>query len=366
MSNKLKFDSKTNPDDFKAISPIGFGGFGQVIELVHIPTGIHFAGKIIRKSHHVHNKKIKNEISIMKSMKCKNIVHYYGLIQFPKENPHKIVIMDYCDLGSLRDILKLKKQNLNEDQISIVLHDILKALSSLHNKYHIVHGDIKAGNVLMSSDGKIKLTDFGLSHKLGNFDCIDSSFDGSPYWMAPEIILCENYSFPADIWSVGATAVELIEGEPPFSQFPPSQAMNEIISLGFPGFGPDIKISKDFDDFVKKCFKMRPNQRPTADELLKHPFIKRSKKLNRIKVFGDLLKKEARTNDWIQSENFKDLQEYIHFEDVPDPKLNNINDKEDSSINNDQLVKKEDSLINDKQLVKKEDPTMNNEQLVEC
>lgn len=318
MSIKLKFDSETNPDDFKAIRPIGCGGFGQVIELIHIPTGTHFAGKIIRKSRHVPSKKVKNELSIMGSMECQNIVHFYGSIKYPRENPHQIVIMDFCDLGSLRSILKKTKKTLNEDQISIVLHDVLCALSSLHNKYKIVHGDIKADNILLSSDGQIRLTDFGLSHKLGNLSCVDSSFDGSPYWMAPEIILCENYSFPADIWSVGATAVELIEGEPPFIEFSPSQAMNEIISLGFPGFHSNTKVSPEFNDFVKKCFKIRPNQRPTADSLLEHPFIKKSEKLDKKEVFGDLLLMKNNCEYLIHSEDFKDIQEYIHFEDFPE------------------------------------------------
>lgn len=335
MTKELKFDSKTNPDDFKAIRPIGCGGFGVVIELVHIPTGLHFAGKIIRKSHHIPNKKIKNEISIMKIMHCKNIVHFYGSIKYPKEDPHRIVIMDFCDLGSLRNIIKNNQINLNENQISIVMHDILCALSSLHNKYKIVHGDIKAGNILMSSDGKIRLTDFGLSHKLGNLSCIDSSFDGSPYWMAPEIILCENYSFPADIWSVGATAVELIQGEPPFSEYPPSQAMNEIISLGFPGFQTGTTVSPEFDDFVKKCFKMRPNQRPTADQLLEHPFIQRSIKMDRKEVFGDLLYSENMYDDLINSDDVKDIQKFIHFENIPEPETQN--DKKDLAGENPDL-----------------------------
>lgn len=313
MSRKIKFNSKTDPDEFKAIRLIGSGGYGQVIELLHIPTGKHFAGKIIRKSKHS-SKNIKNEISIMKSVKDKNIIHFYGTIKYPRENPHRIVVMDYCDRGSLRDILKNNHITLNEDQISIILHDLLRALSTFHTKYQTVHGDIKAANILISSDGSVRLTDFGLSHKLENSESIDTSFSGSPYWMSPEVILCENYSFPADIWSVGATAYELIEGEPPFYEYPTSRAMNEIVSLGFPGFHPNTKVSSQFNDFIMKCFRIRPNQRPTADELLKHPFIKRARKLDRNVVLKELLLKEINFDHLMETDECKNLQKFIHFE----------------------------------------------------
>lgn len=334
MSNIINFDITTNPDYFKACRLIGCGGYGEVIEIVHLPTGRHFAGKILRKlsidEKSLEN--IKNEISMMQSIRNDNIINYYGIINFPKENPHYIVVLDYCDRGSLRDILNNTQKTLNEDQISIVMHDILLAVSYLHDEHKIYHSDIKAANILMSSDTSIKLSDFGLSKKIDNSE-ENLTISGSPYWMAPEVILAEKHSFPADIWSIGITAVELHEGRPPFYEYPSSRAMNEIISLGFPGFRDESTISPQFADFVKKCCQIRPNQRPKASQLLDHPFIKQSEKLDRKQIFKDLLQNETNFNDLIDSEDFDELQKFIHFENIPKiSSKTNFNEKKEKMI----------------------------------
>lgn len=316
---KPSFDLNTNPDDFKVIRLLGCGGFGQVLEIVYIPTGKHYAGKLFVNLDENELKEVNKEMDIMKSVYSEYTVNLYGTIKYPKNDPHFMIIMDYCDRGSLRDIMDYNEEKLTEDQLSFVMNDLLKALSLLHNKYKTIHRDIKAANILMSSDCSLKVTDFGISRKFNeNSKIFTKSMMGTPYWMAPEVILGDNYSFPIDIWSVGATAVELIDGAPPYCEFPPTRAFNEIVANGFPGFRNGSSVSDQLKDFVTKCMIYNPKKRPTADQLLTHPFVRRIEKLNRQEVFKKLLSTEINFNDLIDDEDIENIQKLVTFEISPE------------------------------------------------
>ena len=337
MAKKIAFNLKTNPDDFEAVQLLGCGGFGQVFEIVHTPTNKHYAGKLISDIDEQSMKDINKEVEIMKVIDSPNAVKFYGIIKFPKSNPHYMIIMDYCDRGSIRDIMDYNDIILNEDQISFVLHDLLCALSALHTKYKIIHRDIKAANILMSSDYSIKITDFGVSRKLENTVHTISSI-GTPYWMAPEVVLSEKYSFPVDIWSVGATAIELAEGAPPYFEFPPTRAMNEIVGNGFPGFRNNSQISAELKDFIYKCMAYKSEARPTADQLLTHPFIRKCEKLNRKDVFEDILKMKINFTDLVCDEDIEYIKQIIDFEIKPE--YNERTNKSQSKKTMDTFVKK--------------------------
>ena len=119
MSNKVIFDLNTNPDDFVAIQLLGCGGFGQVFELFHIPTKKYYAGKLISESNEQVMKDINTEVGIMKSISGTYTVNFYGIIKYPKSNPHYMIITDYCDRGSIRDIMDYNETTLTENQISL-------------------------------------------------------------------------------------------------------------------------------------------------------------------------------------------------------------------------------------------------------
>ncbi|KAK8852387.1 hypothetical protein M9Y10_017361 [Tritrichomonas musculus] len=321
MSEKPIFDSKTDPDDFRAVRLLGCGAFGQVLEIEHIPTGKHYAGKLFLDLEEQERKEINKEMEIMKSVYSEYTVNFYGTILFPKSNPKLMIIMDYCDRGSLRDIMDYNEETLNEDQTAFVMHDLLSALALLRDKYHVIHRDIKAANILMSSNYSIKITDFGVSRKFDNSTVHTSSIMGTPYWMAPEVIFNDGvtkYSYPVDVWSAGATAVELVEGAPPYCEFPPTRAMNEIVANGFPGFRNKDGLSKEFQDFVCNCMIYRSDRRPTAEQLLTHPFIKRVEKLDRKAVFKNLLSQEINFNDLINDEDIESIEKLVHFEVAPE------------------------------------------------
>jgi serine/threonine protein kinase len=285
----VRFDRNTSPTEFEVIEKIGVGGFGAVLHLVHQPTQIELAGKMIAPALLTPETEqtLRKEVALMEQLNIKYIIHYFGTINYESQD---MVLMEFCDCGSLRDLMDFRDQVLNEQQIAFVLHDVLCALDELWQRHQIFHRDIKAGNILFNSKCEVKLTDFGVSRQFdpNAITFSTKSMIGTPYWMAPEVIMQTKSSWPSDIWSVGATAVELAEGGPPYCEFPATRAMTEISVNGFLGFRNVDYFSEAFTDFVSLCMDKDARRRPTARELIEHPFIKQIESLDRFQVFEDL------------------------------------------------------------------------------
>jgi len=184
--------------------------------------------------------------------------------------------MEYCGAGSVCDIMKICDKTLTEDQISVVCKDVLNGLSYLHSLRKI-HRDIKAGNILLNSKGASKLADFGVSGQLSDTMAKRQTVIGTPFWMAPEVIQEVGYDVKADIWSLGITCIEMAESKPPYSNVHPMRAIFMIPSRAPPRLTEPEKWSIEFNDFVGKCLTKNPDQRPSAHDLLVHPFIQKSK-----------------------------------------------------------------------------------------
>ena len=286
------FDKNVDPNTiFQQIKEIGKGGFGTVIELMHIPSSTLLAGKSINPEIVNNNTKtmelLKREIDLMRQIVSDYTIHYYGTIIF---KGNLTILMEFCNLGSIRDLIDYRNKVLSEAQISIVMSDLLHALSILHDKYKIVHRDIKAANILLSSSGYCRVTDFGVSRQFSSKTIDTSTMIGTPYWMAPEVINEEKYSYEADVWSAGATAIECAIGAPPYVELPSTRAMIEIATNGFNGHFPfQERFSQEFVDFVFQCAEVNPKNRATVNELLDHPFIKQAESLDRMQIMAPLL-----------------------------------------------------------------------------
>jgi len=214
------------------------------------------------------------EIEFMRTCQHQNIVQFHG--QYLHDGALWIV-MEYCGVGSIADILTLTKMTLNENQISIICRDVLQGLAYIHRSGKI-HRDIKSGNMVLNTKGVTKIVDFGVSADLKGEHSKRSTMVGSPYWMAPEVITEEGYDQKADIWSLGVTCIEMAEGEPPNHNIKPMLVMIQLPTKPPPRLQAEDQYSAEFVDFVRLCVIKDPAERPIADELLKHAFLSRGRK----------------------------------------------------------------------------------------
>ncbi|KAI4304005.1 hypothetical protein MLD38_039577 [Melastoma candidum] len=298
-----------DPDSYKIHATIGVGVNAVVYKGECIPQA---SATVAIKSidldrSHVDLQSIHHVIKMMSLLSHRNILNAYTSFTVDKR---LWLVMPFMAAGSLQSIVSSSFPNgLDESCIAIVLRDTLDALAYLHSQGH-VHRHIKAGNILVDSDGTVKLADFGVSASIyelrsrkswsgqeppSSSSLMLTDITGTPYWMAPEVIHSHNeYSFEADIWSFGITALELAYGQPPLSHLPPSKSLLLKITRRFPfsdyekvgnsnrdNFSRNLigskKFSGAFKDMVASCLDQDPLKRPTAEKLLKHPFFKNCK-----------------------------------------------------------------------------------------
>eukprot|EP01098_Paradermamoeba_levis_P009339 TRINITY_DN3886_c0_g1_i1.p1 TRINITY_DN3886_c0_g1~~TRINITY_DN3886_c0_g1_i1.p1 ORF type:complete len:252 (+),score=68.95 TRINITY_DN3886_c0_g1_i1:683-1438(+) len=218
-------------------------------------------------------KLLLTEIGIMKDSHHPNIVHYFD--SYIVED--KLwVVMEYMGGGPLTDVLEQFDQiQLTEPQIAHCCKEVLTGLAYIHS-LHRIHRDIKSDNILLGSNGDVKLADFGYAAQLTQNKQKRNTIVGTPYWMAPELIRGQAYDTKVDIWSLGIMAMEMAEGEPPYMEFPPLRALFLISTKGIPGLKEADKWSSSFQDFLSKCLEKDVEKRPFAEDLLKHPFLQKA------------------------------------------------------------------------------------------
>jgi len=222
---------------------------------------------------------LDKEINVLKKCKSSFIVAYYGTFL---NNAEVWILMDYCELGSVKDVMKLVKEPLNENQCGYVLLQVLFGLVYLH-KTNILHLDIKSGNVLITGDGDVRLADFGVSEQLRDINTFIDSVDyvGSPLFMAPEVIRKEGFiSNKADIWSLGITTIEMVEGKPPNTDINSIEKLPELANRDPPTFSNPSHWSDIFQNFLSCCLVKNQEMRPTSLQLLEHDFLKGKTKDN--------------------------------------------------------------------------------------
>lgn len=249
---------------------IGEGAAGEVFLATDSQTGRRVAIKKMALTAQ-NLKLISTEIQIMKTSKHPNIIEYIDSYIVEKK---LWVVMEYMGAGCLTEVLDQFDAGvtMTEPQIAFVCKATLKGLSYAH-QMHRIHRDIKSDNILLGSDGSCKIADFGYAAQLTQEKAKRITIVGTPYWMAPELIRGQNYDQKVDIWSLGIMVMEMAEGDPPYMDFPPLRALFLITTKGIPGLKHPEKWSTEFKDFVAQCLEKESENRPTADQLLFHPFI---------------------------------------------------------------------------------------------
>lgn len=284
MSNLESIDLSQLKDPagiFELIEVVGNGTYGQVHKGRHVKTGQLAAIKIMEVTED-EEEEIRLEVDVLRKFSYhQNIATYYGaFVQkgSPGHEDQLWLVMEYCGAGSVTDLVKsTKNRSLKEDWIAYISREVLRGLSHLH-KQKVIHRDIKGQNVLLTDNADIKLVDFGVSAQLDRTIGKRNTFIGTPYWMAPEVIACDQdptatYDYRSDQWSLGITAIEIAEGEPPLCSMHPMRALFLIPRNPPPRLKQLKKWSPRFINFIDRCLTKDPTRRPTSDELLRHPFV---------------------------------------------------------------------------------------------
>jgi len=269
LSLKELCSDPSNKDQYQDMEKIGEGAAGEVF----IATSNSRKEQVAVKKMLINPENLKllcTEINIMKSSRHPNIVEFIDC--FIVDNNKLWIVMELMD-GCLTDVLEqFPKVALNERQIALICRETLKSLAYIH-KNHRIHRDIKSDNILLNSKGEIKIADFGYAAQLTQEKIKRNTVVGTPYWMAPELIRGHDYGQKVDIWSLGIMLREMIEGEPPYMEFPPLRALFLITTKGIPPLEAEGKYSRELVNFYSRCLEKEVEKRPTAEELLQEPFM---------------------------------------------------------------------------------------------
>ncbi|XP_040600384.1 nik-related protein kinase [Mesocricetus auratus] len=293
---------------FSLDKTIGLGTYGKIYLGLHEKTGSFTAVKVMnaRKTplpeigkrvrvnkyqksvgwrYSDEEEDLRTELNLLRKYSFhKNIVSFYGAFfkLSPPGHRHQLwMVMELCAAGSVTDVVRMtRNQSLKEDWIAYICREVLQGLAHLH-AHRVIHRDIKGQNVLLTHNAEVKLVDFGVSAQVSRTNGRRNSFIGTPYWMAPEVIHCDedprrSYDYRSDVWSVGITAIEMAEGAPPLCNLQPLEALFVILRES----APTVKSSgwsRKFHNFMEKCMIKNFLFRPTSGNMLHHPFVQNIK-----------------------------------------------------------------------------------------
>lgn len=278
---KITYSRKNGTNDvFHIHERIGKGSYGYVYRVTHESTQKTYAMKVISKAKYNNDKgqiyiqQMKNEIAIQKNLKHPNIVCYK--ISFSSKS-YQYIVLEYCPGRTILDYLeKSAEKRLSEIETRQILKEVINGLIYLRSQ-KIIHHDIKLENFIIGSDGKIKISDFGISSILKDKNKKNYMTCGSTAYMAPEMFLVDGlggHGFEVDIWALGVSTFQMLTGRLPF-EGPNKHSIEEKIKKCDYKFPQNCQISSEAKDFIEKILQIDPDERPTLYDLMNHPFLKK-------------------------------------------------------------------------------------------
>ncbi|XP_077148309.1 serine/threonine-protein kinase TAO3 isoform X5 [Ranitomeya variabilis] len=328
---------KDDPETlFVNLHEIGHGSFGAVYFATNSTTNEVVAVKKMSYSGKQMNEKwqdILKEVRFLQQLKHPNTIEYKGC--YLKDHTAWLV-MEYC-LGSASDLLEVHKKPLQEVEIAAITHGALQGLDYLHSR-NMIHRDIKAGNILLTEPGQVKLADFGSA----SIASPANSFVGTPYWMAPEVILAMDegqYEGKVDIWSLGITCIELAERKPPLFNMNAMSALYHIAQNESPTLQSN-EWSDSFRGFVDYCLQKIPQERPTSAELLRHDFVRRERPT---RVLIDLIQRTKDAVRELDNLQYRKMKKIL-FQESRNGPLNESQEDDEDSEHATSVTRKMDSL----------------------
>ncbi|XP_051682826.1 serine/threonine-protein kinase TAO3 isoform X1 [Oryctolagus cuniculus] len=328
---------KDDPEElFIGLHEIGHGSFGAVYFATNAHTNEVVAVKKMSysgKQTHEKWQDILKEVKFLRQLKHPNTIEYKGC--YLKEHTAWLV-MEYC-LGSASDLLEVHKKPLQEVEIAAITHGALQGLAYLHS-HALIHRDIKAGNILLTEPGQVKLADFGSASMASPAN----SFVGTPYWMAPEVILAMDegqYDGKVDIWSLGITCIELAERKPPLFNMNAMSALYHIAQNDSPTL-QSSEWTDPFRRFVDYCLQKIPQERPTSAELLRHDFVRRERPP---RVLIDLIQRTKDAVRELDNLQYRKMKKIL-FQETRNGPLNESQEDEEDSEHGTSLGREMDSL----------------------
>ncbi|XP_041442915.1 serine/threonine-protein kinase 10-like [Xenopus laevis] len=264
-----------NPEqEWEILGELGDGAFGKVYKAQQRGKRALAAVKVVDISSEEALEDHVAEINILGQCQHPNIL---ALLEATYWEKKLWILLEFCAGGALDGVMLELGHGLLESQIRVVCFQTLLALQYLHN-HKIIHRDLKAGNILLTQQGDVRLADFGVSAVNTQTLQRRGSFIGTPYWMAPEVVMCETckdapYDYKADVWSLGVTLIELAEREPPNHDLNPTRVLLKIIKSQPPCLKHNWRWSQNFNNFLKKCLQRSPQERLSVSQLLQHPFV---------------------------------------------------------------------------------------------
>jgi len=313
MAKPSPINNKIDPETiYQKLECIGKGSYSEVFKGITLKTKELVAIKIIdlegvedEVEHEVSI--VQKDVSVLSQAHCPQITRFFGSYM---KLSKLWIIMEFLAGGSIRELLK--PGPIDEVFCAIILRELLIGLHYVHSGNRI-HRDIKPANILLSSKGDVKLADFGVSGQLSEKMQKRYTIEGSPLYMAPEVIQEYGYDSKADIWSLGITTIEMAKGYPPYAGVHPMRVL-----LLIPKNEPPVlegAFSDSFKNFVSMCLKKEPNERPSAAQLLLHPFIKPAGKTSKLTDLMERLEAWKQQNPPEKEEELDDDAESSFSED---------------------------------------------------